>query len=90
MPRAILLVLDSLGCGGAPDAADFGDAGADTIGHIAEVCARGAADREGLRAGPLKTPHLDALGLGLACEASTGRLPPGLSRKVASHAIHGC
>ncbi|MCB1540011.1 MAG: phosphopentomutase [Rhodoblastus sp.] len=90
MPRAILLVLDSLGCGGAPDAADFGDEGADTLGHIAEACARGAADREGLRAGKLNTPNLDALGLGLACEASTGRLPPGLSRDVASHAIHGC
>ena len=90
MPRAILLVLDSLGCGGAPDAADFGDAGADTLGHIAEACARGAADRAGLRAGPLKTPNLDALGLGRACEASTGRLPPGLSHTVAPHAIHGC
>ena len=27
MPRAILLVMDSVGCGGAPDAADFGDDG---------------------------------------------------------------
>ncbi|MCB1545141.1 MAG: phosphopentomutase [Rhodoblastus sp.] len=90
MPRAILLVLDSLGCGGAPDAADFGDAGADTLGHIAEACAAAAADRAGLRAGPLKTPNLDALGLGRACEVSTGRLPPGLSRHVAPHAIHGC
>lgn len=90
MARAILLVLDSLGCGGAPDAADFGDAGADTIGHIAEACARGDADREGLRKGALRLPHLDELGLGLACAASTGRLPPGLSRTIVPHAIHGC
>lgn len=34
MKRAILIVLDSLGAGQMPDAADFGDKGADTIGHI--------------------------------------------------------
>ena len=90
MPRVILLVLDSLGCGGALDATDFGDEGADTIGHIAEACARGDADRAGLRRGPLRLPNLDALGLGLACEKSTGWLPPGLSRDVAPYAIHGC
>ena len=32
--RALLLILDSAGCGQAPDAASFGDAGADTLGHI--------------------------------------------------------
>jgi phosphopentomutase len=35
--RAVLLVLDSVGIGEAPDAADFGDVGADTVGHIAET-----------------------------------------------------
>ncbi|WP_440896952.1 phosphopentomutase [Amphibacillus sp. Q70] len=34
--RVFLIVLDSVGIGEAPDAADFGDAGADTLGHIAE------------------------------------------------------
>ncbi len=34
MPRALLLILDSLGCGGAPDAAVYGDSGANTLGHI--------------------------------------------------------
>ncbi len=34
MPRALVLVLDSVGCGAAPDAAAYGDAGADTLGHI--------------------------------------------------------
>ena len=34
MARAFLVVLDSLGCGGAPDASEFGDAGANTLGHI--------------------------------------------------------
>ena len=32
--RALLLVLDSVGCGSAPDAAAYGDEGADTLGHI--------------------------------------------------------
>lgn len=34
MKRAIAIVLDSVGCGHAPDAADYGDAGADTLGHL--------------------------------------------------------
>lgn len=36
MPRAIILVMDSFGIGGAPDAKDYNDAGADTFGHIAD------------------------------------------------------
>src|SRR5688572_22618656 len=32
--RALLIVLDSVGCGRAPDAAAYGDEGADTLGHI--------------------------------------------------------
>ena len=36
MPRVFILVMDSFGIGGAIDAADFGDAGADTFGHIAD------------------------------------------------------
>lgn len=79
MPRAILLVLDSVGCGAAADAADYGDIGADTLGHIGEACAAGQADRPGLRTGPLHLPHLGRLGLGSACRASTGHLPPGLA-----------
>jgi len=34
--RALLLVLDSVGCGHAPDAAEYGDEGANTLGHILE------------------------------------------------------
>ena len=34
--RALLLVLDSVGIGGAPDAAKYGDEGANTLGHILE------------------------------------------------------
>ena len=73
MGRAVIVVLDSVGCGGAEDADAYGDAGADTLGHIAEACAQGRADRPGLRAGPLHLPHLNRLGLGRAMQASSGR-----------------
>ncbi|MDB5432946.1 MAG: phosphopentomutase [Caulobacter sp.] len=69
--RAILCVLDSFGVGSAPDANDF-DRGANTFGHIAQACAAGAADRDGLRSGPLKVPNLARLGLGLAGEEAAG------------------
>ena len=35
MKRVFLVVLDSCGCGEAPDAADFGDFGVDTLGSVA-------------------------------------------------------
>ncbi|MFP4178259.1 MAG: phosphopentomutase [Acholeplasmataceae bacterium] len=49
--RIFLIVLDSLGIGEAPDAADYGDAGANTIGHIAEAM-------------DLEIPNMRALGYG--------------------------
>ncbi len=53
-PRAFIIVLDSAGCGGAPDAAAFGDAGADTLGNVARAV------------GGLRLPNLGRLGLGNA------------------------
>lgn len=79
MPRAILCVLDSFGIGGAPDAADFGDEGANTLGHIAQACAEGRGDVPGVRSGQLNLPNMDALGLGAAAKLSTGSIPPGLT-----------
>ena len=84
MSRAIIIVLDSVGCGGAEDAAAYGDEGADTLGHIAEACALGRGNRDGLRQGPLSLPRLDALGLGHVIRASTGRTPPGFAMAPAS------
>lgn len=52
MNRALILVLDSVGVGAMPDAADWGDAGSDTLGHCAAA------------AGGLSLPNLQALGLG--------------------------
>lgn len=34
--RVILIVMDSVGIGEMPDADEYGDAGASTLGHIAE------------------------------------------------------
>ncbi|GJE16293.1 phosphopentomutase [Methylobacterium marchantiae] len=78
MARVLLIVLDSVGIGGGPDAARYGDEGSDTLGHIAEACSRGAGDREGLRKGNLHLPNLARLGFGLAAAGASGRVPPGL------------
>ena len=78
MARAFLFVLDSFGIGGAPDAAEFGDDGADTLGHIAEFCAAGVGDRQGLREGPLTLPNMAALGLLHAAKLANKRLPAGM------------
>ncbi|MDA1383223.1 MAG: phosphopentomutase, partial [Bacteroidetes bacterium] len=43
-PRAVVIVLDSLGIGASQDADKYGDTGADTLGHIAEYCNQGKAD----------------------------------------------
>ncbi|WP_187969025.1 phosphopentomutase [Aquibium microcysteis] len=80
MARAFLFVLDSFGIGGAPDAARFDDEGSDTFGHIAAAAAAGAADRDGLRSGPLKLPNMMALGLGEAALLATGTWPAGMER----------
>lgn len=83
MARAFLLIMDSFGIGGAPDAAIFGDEGSNTLGHIAQECASGGGDRAGLRTGPLSLPNLDRLGLGAAAELSVGTRPAGLNHSGA-------
>ena len=77
MSRAFLVVLDSVGCGGAPDAAAYGDAGADTLGHIAAACAAGHA--EDGRTGRLSLPNLDAMGLAAAMALANDRAQPGFT-----------
>ena len=61
--RACVLLMDSLGIGASLDAADYGDTGANTFGHIVKACRLGQADVPGLRAGPLNIPNLARLGL---------------------------
>ncbi|HQW58634.1 MAG TPA: phosphopentomutase [Thermomonas sp.] len=62
MARALLVVVDSLGIGGAADAGRFGDTGADTFGHI-------------LQARAPALPNLRALGLHAAHALAHGRAP---------------
>ncbi|WP_170587533.1 phosphopentomutase [Ruegeria arenilitoris] len=81
MSRAFLVVMDSVGIGGAPDAdrffnGDVPDTGANTVAHIAQACAEGRA--EDGRSGPLHLPNLDALGLGAAVRLASGADVPGL------------
>ncbi len=52
MPRACVIVLDAVGAGELPDAADFGDEGSDTLGNVAKAV------------GGLDLPNLEAFGLG--------------------------
>jgi phosphopentomutase len=87
--RAVIVVMDSVGIGGAPDAARYGDGGADTIGHIAEACTAGLADGP-RRTGPLQLPHLVALGLGEACRLASGHCPPGLECEGPFDGQFGC
>ena len=56
--RVLLLVGDSFGVGAAPDAGEFGDEGADTLGHVAAAV------------GGIDAPHLGRLGLGLLTEVA--------------------
>ena len=72
MKRVIILMLDSFGVGGAPDAAKFGDEGANTLGHIAAVV-KG-----------LEIPNVAALGLGVAAFEAGGVKPDIVGRAEVS------
>ena len=62
MSRVFLTVLDAVGAGEAPDAADYGDVGTNTLGHVIEKC-------------DPQLPHMAALGLGKI--PGTGYVRPG-------------
>jgi phosphopentomutase len=63
MARVFLFILDSFGIGNAPDAAKFGDEGANTLLHICDKMPK------------LRLPQMSSLGLGLAAKAAAGRDP---------------
>ena len=52
MPRACVIVLDAVGAGELPDAAEYGDEGSNTLGNVARAV------------GGLDVPNLEALGFG--------------------------
>lgn len=72
MTRAIILIMDSLGIGGAPDAADFGEELANTFA----TCAKYRHDHNQV----LNIPNLISLGLANACELSVGIYPQGAAK----------
>src|SRR5690606_26422696 len=63
--RAALIVLDGLGIGAAPDAAEWGDSGSDTLGNVARVV------------GGLSLPNLARLGLGCCADLEGVRCADG-------------
>ncbi len=92
MARAFLVVMDSVGIGGAPDAeqffnGDIPDTGANTLGHILQSCAEGRAE-EG-RSGPLAIPNLEKLGVLDALDLAEGRDTGNRSVGVATEISRG-
>ncbi|MBY5992720.1 phosphopentomutase [Ferrimonas balearica] len=87
MTRAIVLMMDSFGVGASADAAQFGDEGADTFGHIAQVCAEGGAEVG--RSGPLHLPNLTQLGLARLGFESTGKVPAGFNLEAEVTGAYG-
>ncbi len=82
MKRALLIVLDSVGIGHAPDASDFGDEGANTLGHIRETVAgfsistldeAGLSAAERLASGQLVQDSTTTLSFGCLTEQSAGK-----------------
>jgi phosphopentomutase len=73
MSRAFILLLDSFGLGAAPDAAAFGDTGANTFGHIASWAADGGK--------PMQLPNLERLGLAAAAHSASGEWAPGFAQR---------
>lgn len=90
MTRAFIILMDSCGIGFSADAIKYGDAGADTLRHIAEQCAAGKADKENVRHGALQLPHFTCLGLHKAAEMSGGKPVPGLDTANAIEGAYGC
>lgn len=81
MSRIFILLLDSLGVGATPDAARFGDAGANTLGHIAAW-----ATSQGT---PLQLPNLELLGLGAAAAIACGEWPAGFTQRDGFTGVYG-
>lgn len=90
MTRAFIILMDSFGVGSSEDAVKYGDAGADTLRHIAEYCAAGKANRDAVRHGPLHIPNLVRLGINGAAEISAGQPIASLSLTEKIEGAYGC
>jgi len=80
MGKGVLLVLDSLGIGGAPDANYFNDGSANTLGNIIKSCMDGGANFG--RKGRLKIPNLESMGLVEALKLASEKTIPDLSENI--------
>jgi phosphopentomutase len=81
MSRAFILLLDSFGLGATPDAAKYGDTGANTFGHIAAWAAQGGT--------PMQLPNLERLGLAAAAHQASGEWAAGFNQRDGFTAAYG-
>ncbi len=77
MKRVTLIVTDSMGVGQLPDAANYGDTGADTFGHIAE------------RVENFEIPNLKKLGIGNITNVAGGKLAVAADEIIGSYGRMG-
>ena len=76
--RVVLIVMDSVGIGELPDAAEYGDRGSNTLEHAAKAV------------GGLSLPNLESLGLGALVKLRNGSYQVGDPRPAASSPLMGC
>lgn len=74
MKRIFIALLDSFGIGGARDATNFDDNGADTLGHVAQYY----IEHKNCK---LNLPYLNRLGLSEAYYELHGKYPPGMKKE---------
>ena len=78
MKRVFLIVLDSVGAGALPDAAQYGDVGANTLAHTIEAASPALPNMAGMGLGaipgiPYERPAMEAGAYGRAAERSAGK-----------------
>lgn len=76
MARVFILILDSFGIGGAPDAKKFEDEGANTLGHIADNY-------------QISLPNLEQMGLANAAQSASGKIPNGMKTVAKPTGLYG-
>jgi phosphopentomutase len=81
MSRAFILLLDSFGLGATPDADKYGDAGANTFGHIAAWAAG--------QGKPMALPNLERLGLAAAAHLASGAWADGFALREGFTGAYG-
>lgn len=81
MSRAFILLLDSFGLGALPDAAKYGDTGANTFGHIASWAVKSGK--------PMDLPNLEKLGLAAAAHLASNEWAEGFELRDGFSGAYG-